>query len=148
MMYYNNLPTTSAGPAGNIFASDQPGTMPSHSQGDIYRHQGTPIQSDAIYGPHDATTQIARVSRGNQLVRMPSFNGMQSPGIPQQISGLGTQIPMNMNLMGGPGMMGLPAGFDQPVGAPDALDRDLYIRIENMKKKRASIPPFVLKLSR
>lgn len=114
----------------------------------MYRHQAAPLQADSIYGPHDANNQLARVSRGSQLVRMPSFNGMQSPGIPQQISGIGTQIPMNMNLMGGSGMVALPTGFEQPVGAPDALDRDLYLRIENMKKKRASIPPFVLKLSR
>jgi hypothetical protein len=77
---------------------------------------------------------------------MPSFNGMAAPSIPAQM--MPGQIPMNMNLMGTQGMMGSHSSFEQQVGTNDAIDRELFARIESMKKKRANIPPFVLKLSR
>jgi heat shock transcription factor len=146
MNYYNSLPTSTAGGStGNIYASDPATSIPA-SQGDIYRHQGTAAPQGNIYQPHDTNNQIARVPRGNQLVRMPSFNGMAAPSIPAQM--MPGQIPMNMNLMGTQGMMGSHSSFEQQVGTNDAIDRELFARIESMKKKRANIPPFVLKLSR
>jgi len=82
-------------------------------------------------------------------MRVPTFSAMNvAPGIPPQISGLPSQMPMNMNIMGAPGMMGLSGGFEQPVSASEAIDRELCARIESIKKKRSNIPPFVLKLSR
>lgn len=53
-----------------------------------------------------------------------------------------------MDMMNGAGLMGQPNAFAQQVDSIDGTDQELYSKIDKMKKKRASIPPFVLKLSR
>jgi len=157
MNYYSSLPTTTVGgPTGNLYSSDPVTSISAQQQqSDIYRHQNAQQQQQQLQQQqqqgsiYDGNNQLARVARGNQLMRVPPFSGMSvAPGIPPQISGLAPQMPINMSMMGAPGMMGLPGGFEQPVSASEAIDRELYARIENMKKKRSNIPPFVLKLSR
>lgn len=55
-------------------------------------------------------------------------------------------------MMGAAGGGGI--GLGQVIGPPgqsdglDSFDRELQMRIDKMRKKRASIPPFVQKLSR
>ena len=61
-----------------------------------------------------------------------------APGV-QMTSLSGTGGTMNMGQVMGPG--------PQSDGL-DPFNRDLHMRIEKMRKKRASIPPFVQKLSR
>lgn len=88
----------------------------------------------------DTTSQIALVNRGtNTLIRMP-----YNPVLPG--------APPGMNMMGSVGGGGI--GLGQVIGPPgqgdgmDPFDRELQMRIDKMRKKRASIPPFVQKLSR
>jgi heat shock transcription factor len=146
MGYYNSVPAgTAGGPSGSIYVSDgTPMSVPTTSQPDMYRQQPTQGPQPGLYSPAGPDTQLTRVPRANQLIRMPSFNGMNPPGIPQSLVP-GNQLPINLNMM--QGMMGQSGAFDQVTGM-DATDRDLFSRIEKMKKKRANIPPFVLKLSR
>ena len=118
------------------------------SQEDLYRHQATATpQANAMY---DANNQLARVPRPSHLVRMPaSFNNMAAPTIPSSM--MPGSMPLNMNIMNVPGVMGGPHTQynQQMVGPPDEPpDGNLVAKIQSMKKKRANIPPFVLKLSR
>lgn len=64
--------------------------------------------------------------------------------------GLTPSVAAQMSMMTGGGI-----GLGQVIGPPgqgndgmDPFDRELQMRIEKMRKKRASIPPFVQKLSR
>ena len=117
------------------------------SQEDLYRHQATASpQASAMY---DANNQLVRVPRANQLVHMPApFNNMAAPAIPSSM--MPGPMPLNMNIMNVPGVMGGPHTQynQQMVGNADELDGNLVAKIQSMKKKRANIPPFVLKLSR
>lgn len=105
---------------------------------DAYRNRTNDPTSPLNFSGTDASSQIALVNRGtNTLVRMP-YNPV--PPVP----------PPGMNMMGGVGGIGL----GQAIGPPgqgdgmDPFDRELQMRIDKMRKKRASIPPFVQKLSR
>jgi heat shock transcription factor len=58
---------------------------------------------------------------------------------------------VQMNLLNGTvgaANMGQVMGPAPPNDILDPFDRELNVRIEKMRKKRASIPPFVQKLSR
>lgn len=135
--------------AANMYASDSvTAPMLPPSQEDLYRHQATasPQANNTMYDPNN---QLARVPRASQLVRMPtSFNAMAAPTIPSPM--MPGPMPLNMNIMNVPGVMGGPhAQYNQQmVGNADELDGNLVAKIQSMKKKRANIPPFVLKLSR
>ncbi|KAI5787267.1 hypothetical protein EDC01DRAFT_750049 [Geopyxis carbonaria] len=128
-----SVPAAAGGPASNMYGNDPAISVPT-SQADSYRHQ-TASQGGVNLYQNNTDGQLSRVSRGNQLMRVPSFGGITPAG------------PMNMDMIGGPGLMGQPNAFAQQVDAIDGTDQELYSKIDKMKKKRASIPPFVLKLS-
>lgn len=134
----SSIPTTQ--PETGVY-----GPQPSGQQQPQQQHQHQ--QGMAMYGaPGDG--QVARLQRGNQLIRMPSFQGMAIPTMPP---GMGAPGLMGMN-MGNMGMMGQAGALMQQPAAygtqGEMLDQDLFKRIDKMKKQRATIPPFVLKLSR
>ncbi|KAI5841927.1 hypothetical protein DFP73DRAFT_555091 [Morchella snyderi] len=92
----------------------------------------------------DANSQIALINRGtNTLIRMPYNTG--PTGIPQ----MGASAAAQMGMMGvsGLGQVIGPPGQVGPDGMDLAFDRELQMRIDKMRKKRATIPPFVQKLS-
>lgn len=128
------------GANGNMYGDDPSLSIPNTQPGEDYRTQATAnqMQQGNIFDG-----QVQRVPRGNQLVRMPSYSGMPGAGMPTSMS---AGVNMSMNMMGSSGMMQQPV----PYGAQmqDGMDRKLNNEIEKMKKKRTSIPPFVLKLSR
>lgn len=125
--------TSSAGSVANIYS-----TVPGSNPVDAYRNHSNDPASPLDFSGTDASSQIALVNRGtNTLIRMP-----YNPVPPS--------APPGMNMMGGVGGIGL----GQAIGPPgqgdgmDPFDRELQMRIDKMRKKRASIPPFVQKLSR
>lgn len=92
----------------------------------------------------DANSQIALINRGtNTLIRMPYNTG--PTGIPQMGA---SAAQMGMMGVSGLGQVIGPPGQVGPDGMDLAFDRELQMRIDKMRKKRATIPPFVQKLSR
>jgi heat shock transcription factor len=91
-------------------------------------------QSNGMYS-QEANNQLARVSRPNQMMLRPQYgldaNRMSQP-MPMS-SGQMNMVPYSGQLQDD--------GINQ-------MDPDISERIATMRKKRASIPPFVLKLSR
>lgn len=128
------LLTSSAGSVANIYS-----TVPGTNLVDAYRNRSNDPASPLNFSGTDLSSQIALVNRGtNTLVRMP-YNTVPAGA------------PSGMNMMGG---VGSGIGLGQVIGPPgqgdgmDPFDRELQMRIDKMRKKRASIPPFVQKLSR
>jgi hypothetical protein len=144
--FFNGIPTTAPGTMGGMF-SNIPAPAMGIPQNDMFQHQAPLPPQGNLFQPNDLGGQLARVARGNQLVRMPSsFNGMGTPQMPQQM--MHAQMPMNINMMGGPSLLGPHGGYDPKAAAEQEELEELFHKIENVKKKRSTIPPFVLKLSR
>lgn len=146
-MNYLSVPTapvaiSSAGPGGNLYAAG-PGLADSFLAGRSDVDQNTAAtQAGAINLP---ITASARTNRpGNTLIRYPlatvgtMAQGLVAPGVQMNL----------LNGSGGTTNMGQVMGPGPQSDGLDPFDRDLHMRIEKMRKKRASIPPFVQKLSR
>ncbi|TGZ82942.1 hypothetical protein EX30DRAFT_347285 [Ascodesmis nigricans] len=147
-MAHNYLPNTSAPMNADLMYNSS--IPPTQSDGTMYgpqppaqqQSQQQQQQQMGMFGPGNG--QVARLQQGSQLIRIPNFPAL---GIPQMPPGMGTPSSMGMNmammgqagsLMHQPGIYGLQNELNDP---------DLTMKIDKMKKKRASIPPFVLKLS-
>lgn len=145
-MGYLNLPTTSVGMSGAGLYSSSPGLADSYLAGRSDIDQTTAAtQAGALNLPttNDNAGRLARINRGhNSLIRMPyslqTGGAMPAPAVQMNLLN-GAAGTTNLGQVMGPG---------PPNDGIDPFDRDLHLRIEKMRKKRASIPPFVQKLSR
>jgi len=154
-MDYLSLSTTpvgisSAGPGGNLYTAGS-GLADSFLAGRSDVDQNTAAtQAGAINLPitaSDSTGRLARINRtGNTLIRM-SYPLATAGAMAQGLAVPGVQMNL-LNGSGGTTNMGQVMGPGPQSDGLDPFDRELHMRIEKMRKKRASIPPFVQKLSR
>ncbi|KAG0642568.1 hypothetical protein HOY80DRAFT_1036288 [Tuber brumale] len=153
-MNYLNLPAapvgiTSAGPGGNLYPASS-GLADTFLAGRSDVDQNTAAtQAGAINLPitaNDSAGRLARINRtGNTLIRMP-YPLATAGAMAQGLAAPGVQMNL-LNGSGGATNMGQVMGSGPQSDGLDPFDRELHMRIEKMRKKRASIPPFVQKLS-
>ena len=136
-MNYMSMPTapvaiSSAGPGGNLYTAG-PGLADSFLAGRSDVDQNTAATQAGAINLHRPGSALVRVP-----YTLPTAQGLVAPGV---------QINM-LNGSGGTTNMGQVMGPGPQSDGLDQFDRDIHMRIEKMRKKRASIPPFVQKLSR